>query len=562
MTENNAEASPNTAHVDHTYSGTATFLYSSKITGNVNLEGICEILAESDAFSFALTNRGKIFFTDAGRLRSQQLNIQHEISEQGITVSGHNDFLNANPGDSNTYALLTAFNLILSDKHLFNSAYGFPTESARIFMRPIAIKFEGDQDYEFLTPYIRVYIGGVISIALSSMQGFLEASTSEIIHNEVNKSRRNVASLLCEKELHQACTESQLSQISRTERLKQRKSFESIIKSVFDNPESIDFLEENLEVFELVHTDQFTITDLARNLLSVVARTIKLGKVQTKINWYSSRYEDESIGHHWRGKPLIYVQSHSNQRSSASQNLAHHSQLINSVMTRNRIPNGSDFSNPVAKDMRQPDDYNHFYSESVSLLLASAQVEKFIQAQTHYTFQNLTSDIQVLNEAADYIIIYYSYAGFNLKKCKTAIHVAQLELDILEFEESLLQAHKYGEIAKYIEEVQIGGQLSTTYRQLQKKIDTVRKSLELQEKIISESNTRRLTIIFGIIASATLPPELTQPLLKSLGLISSDESLNKIYSIAASFAAVVFALTLAHIAFKIGVKKIKILKRS
>ncbi|KWV67627.1 hypothetical protein [Pseudomonas fluorescens] len=555
------EASPNSSGVDNTYSGDATFLYSSKITGNVNLEGVCEILAESGAFSFALTNRGRIFFTDAENLKSQQLNIQHEISEQGLKVTGHNDFLFTNPGNSNTYALLTAFNLILSDKHMFNSAYGFPTESARIFMRPIALRFEGDEAYEFVTPYIRVYVGGIVSIALSSLPGFVDASISTVVHDEVNKSRRNIESVLCEKELHQACTESQLSQMSRAERLRQRKPFELIITSALANPEAIEFLEEQLEVFELVHTDQFTISDLARNLLFVVARTIKLGAVQTKINWYAGRYEDESIGHHWRGKPLIYIQSHSQQKWSASENSALHSQLIKSVMTRSQISNANDFVNPVARDMRQSDDYNNFYSEAVSLLFSSAQVEKFIKGQSHYTFQNLTSDIQVLNEAAEYILIYYSYAGLNLKKCSTAIHVAQLELDILEFEETLLQAHKYGEVAKYIEEVQVGGQLSTTYKQLQKKIETVRKSLELQEKIVSESNMRRLTIIFGIIASATLPPELMQPLLKYLGLISTDESLNKFYSIAASLASVICVLMLAHVAFKIGAQKIKILIR-
>ncbi|WP_172833179.1 hypothetical protein [Pseudomonas chlororaphis] len=82
---------------DNTYSGTATFLYSSKITGNVNLEGMCEILAESDAFSFALTSSGKIYFTEDNRLRSQQLSIEPTITEQGMTVSGHNDFLKATP---------------------------------------------------------------------------------------------------------------------------------------------------------------------------------------------------------------------------------------------------------------------------------------------------------------------------------------------------------------------------------------------------------------------------------------------------------------------------------
>ncbi|QLL12282.1 hypothetical protein [Pseudomonas chlororaphis] len=204
---------------DDTYSGTATFLYTSKITGNVNLEGVCEILAESNAFSFALTSRGKIYFTEDNRLRSQQLRIEPTITEQGMIVSGHNDFLKANPGDSNSYALSLAFDLLLSDIRLFNSAYGFPTESARIFMRPIAIRCEDDETHELVIPYIRVYKGGIISISLPIIAGFEGAATQKLVRSEVNKSRRNLTSVLCERELHIACTECQIAQMSRRARI-------------------------------------------------------------------------------------------------------------------------------------------------------------------------------------------------------------------------------------------------------------------------------------------------------------------------------------------------------
>ena len=224
-TEPNSESTPG----DNTYSGTATFLYSSKITGNVNLEGMCEILAESDAFSFALISTGKIYFTENDRLRSQQLSIEPTITEQGMTVSGHNDFLKANPGDSNTYALSLAFDLLLSDKRLFNSSYGFPTESARIFMRPIAIRYEDQEDHELVIPYIRVYTGGIISISLPTIAGFEESTIQEVVSNEVNKSRQNLTSVLCERELHLACTECQMAQMSRRERFVQREAFETAI---------------------------------------------------------------------------------------------------------------------------------------------------------------------------------------------------------------------------------------------------------------------------------------------------------------------------------------------
>lgn len=536
---------------DNTYSGTATFLYSSKITGNVNLEGVCEILAESDAFSFALTSSGKIYFTEDNRLRSQQLSIESTITEQGMTVSGHNDFLKANPGDSNTYALSLALDLLLSDKRLFNSAYGFPTESARIFMRPIAIRCEDDEDHELVIPYIRVYTGGVISISLPTIAGFEESTTQRVVRSEVNKSQRNLTSVLCERALHLACTECQMAQMSRRERIVRREAFETIMGAALNTPGEMEFVDERLTVYELVHTDQLTLTDIARNLLSVVARTIAAGAVQTHIRWYGSQYKDDSIGQHWRGKPILYISSHTDQKWSSSENWSTHKQLVNSVMTRTFLSDKINHTDLNHKDMRSFDDYNNFYSEPVSLMLASLQVEAFVEQHDSYTFNNLTSDIQVLNEASHFIQTYYSYASLGLDRCKTAMDVARLELDILGFEETLLSAHKYGEIAKYIEEVQKGDHLATIYKLLHKKIETVRKALELDDKIKSESYTRRITIIFGIIASATLSPELMQPIAKYFGVAPESGDLAKLYGIGASVIVVVGLLTLSHYTFKL-----------
>lgn len=559
MESPDTKSSPESVTEENTYSGTATFLYSSKITGNVNLEGMCEILAESDAFSFALTSGGKIYFTEDGTLLSQQLNIEPTITEQGMTVSGHNDFLKANPGDSNTYALSLALDLILSDKRLFNSAYGFPTESARIFMRPIAIRCEGDDDHELVIPYIRVYTGGIISISLPTISGFKESTIQKLVHCEVNKSRKNLTSVLCERELHLACTECQMAQMPRTVRLVQREAFEAIMRAALNTPGEIEFVDERLTVYELVHTDQLTLTDIARNLLSVVARTIALGAVQARIKWYGSQYKDDSIGQHWRGKPIIYINSHTNQKWSSSENWSNHKQLVNSVMARAFLSDKITHTDLNHKDMRNFDDYNNFYSEPVSLMLASSQVEEFIEQYESYTFDNLTSDIQVLNEASHFIQTYYSYASLGLDKCKTAIDVARLELDILGFEETLLSAHKYGEIAKYIEEVQKGDHLTTIYKLLRKKIETVRKALELDDKIKSESFTHRITIIFGIIASATLSPELMQPLAKYMDITTDNGDLAKIYGIGASVIVVIGLLTLSHYTFRLKDLVIKIL---
>lgn len=535
---------------EDTYSGEAAFLYSSKINGNVDIAGFCEVLVASEAFSFALDNRGRIFFRENGRLRSQLLNIETTISELGMTISGHNDFMISNPGDSNVYSLSSALNLLLSDKKLFNAAFGFPAESARIFMRPIAIRVEGHEEYEVFVPYVRIYAGGIISISLSSVLGFESATVHKVIDNEVNKSRRNINSVLCEKALHLACTECQISQMSLQERIAQRGAFEFTIKSALNTPEVLEFSDERLTVYELVHTDQFTLTDIARNLLSVVARAVACGAVRTRINWIGRQYCDDSIGEYWHGKPILYVRTHTRQKVSSAENWAAHRCLVNSVMARIVLADIATHAAPAHDDMRNFDDFNNFYSEAVSLMLSSAQVEPFVEQNNSYTFNNLTSDIQVLNEASHFIQIYYSYASLGLDRCKTSIDVARLELKILEFEESLISAHKYGEIARYIEEVKRGGHLTTVCKLLHKKIETVRKALEIDEKVASESYTRRITVIFGIIASATLSPELMQPLAKFYGISFADEHVGKLVGIGASVVVVIIFLTLTHYVFR------------
>ncbi len=535
---------------EDTYSGEATFLYSSKINGSVDIAGICEILVASEAFSFALDNHGRIFFKENGRLRTQLLSIETTITELGMTISGHNDFMSANPGDSNIYSLSSALNLLLSDKKLFNAAFGFPAESARIFMRPIAIRTEGNEEYELLVPYIRIYAGGIISISLSPVLGFEGATVREVVDNEVNKSQRNINSVLCEKELHLACTECQISQMPLQERIAQRRAFEVTIKSALNAPEELEFSDERLTVYELLHTDQFTLTDIARNLLSVVARAVTRGAVRTRINWIGRQYRDDSIGEYWRGKPILYVRTHTRQKVSSTENWAAHRRLVNSVMTRIHLADVVTHAALAHSDMRNFDDFNNFYSEAVSLMLSSAQVESFVEQNNSYTFNNLTSDTQVLNEASHFIQIYYSYASLGLDRCKTAIDVARLELKILRFEESLLSAHKYGEIAKYIDEVKRGDYLTTVCKLLHKKVETVRKALELDERVASESYTRRITIIFGIIASATLSPELMQPLAKFYGITFADEQVGKLVGIGASVVVVISFLTLAHYIFR------------
>ncbi|WP_313042245.1 hypothetical protein [Pseudomonas sp.] len=540
------------------YSGEASFLYSSKIRSGISVAGVCEVLASSAMFSFALDGCGRLYFNEGGRLRTQQLSIKTTIAEMGMKVSGYDAFMAASPGNINAFSFSTALNLLLSDKKLFSSAFNFPADSARIFMRPIAIRAEGQDEHELFFPYIRIYEGGVVSISMRAVSGFKDSTVQEVVENEVNKSRQNIISVLCEREFLLACTECQLSKMPLRDRTAERKAYEETIASTLNSPEDLELLDEHITVFELVSVDQLTLTDLARNLLSVVARAVMLGAVNTRISWLRPQYREHFFGEYWCGKPIIFIRSHTEQRESAVENWNVHKRFVDSVMIRAYQADSVKYPALGVVDLRPFDDYNNFYSESVSLLLSSARVGAFIDRCESYTFDNLTSDAQVLNEAAHFIWMYYSYASLDLGRCKTAINVARLELEVMSFEESTISAHKYGEIAKYIESVKCGEYMVMTSKLLHKKFESVRKAIELDEKIASESYSRRITIIFGIIASATLSPELMQPLSKYFGIASGDENLSKLYGIGASVVVVVSVLALTHYVFKFAAWVLKL----
>ncbi|MEE4078625.1 hypothetical protein V2I49_25060 [Pseudomonas viridiflava] len=544
----------------NTYTGTTTFIYTSKYIGDIDLEKTCEVLGKSNAFGFAMTNQGKIYYKNNGKLKSDKIYLDATITGEGMTVKGHDTFMKANEGTSSIYAFSIAINAFLSEQKLFNSPYGFPNESAKAFMGPIAIKYDSMSNYELVMPYFKIYKCGTICLSLKNADEFENLTTREVIQ-QTNKSRIHIESLLCGRELYLACVETMLSQTPKAERLCQRDSYTSALDSALAAPKNITFLDDQITAYELVQTDKFTLTDLARNLLSLVARAVSFGAVQTRIRWHANQYINEPIGQHWRGKPIINIRTHSKQLPSSAMNWSNHKQLVNSILARTPLP--EDYAQHIFEpnDMRQLDDYNNFYSESVSLLLSSSQVTSFIENNDSYSFDNLTSDIQCLNEAAHYILTFYSYASLELDKCKTAIDVARTEMKIMEFEESLLSAQKFGEVAKYIEEIQKGDQLKFICKTLHKKIETTSKAFELDEKIASESFNRSISIIFGVMASAILSPELMQPLAKYISVASADENINKLMGIIASTLMIASVVALTHCIYKIKAWMSKRFKR-
>ncbi len=195
-------------------------------------------------------------------------------------------------------------------------------------------------------------------------------------------------------------------------------------------------------------------------------------------------------------------------------------------------------------DIRSLNDYNHFYSDAISLVLMSKDASNNLTIQDSYTFENVISDALTLNEIGEYIKTYYCYAEQRIERCRNTIEIVQEELSLITFESSLMSTQKYGEIAAFIQCVKCGDFVMNSIKNVERKLEGVRKSLELNEKISSEIDSKRITIFFGVLASASLSPEIVQPALQAMNLAPKESGTLKIIGFLISIVFVCLCLPL------------------
>jgi hypothetical protein len=520
------------------YTGQSAYIYAAKMPHDIDVRAACETLASSEAFIFGLDSNGRIYYRKNFRLFTTMLEIEHSISGLGMSVRDHDDYIKSNPGDLNSFAFQTALNLHLSENKLFNGPFEFPGENARLFLQPIAILNERDESYELYLPYIRIFKRGVIFLCLKSLSGFENETCKSLVLNQVNKANKNIKSVLACKEIFLAGIADHVSELPIREKLGIRKNLKTLLTATLRSPKQIKFNEQYLTAYELVFTEKLTIQDVASNLLTLARKSLLRGSFDVKINWLSPQRTDTTNQGLWFGKPLIYIERHWNQWHSASKNWAQHEPLVKAVLTRTHLSEALLNSPAELQDVRKFDDFNHFYTEAVSLLLTSGMATEQLDRSDAYSFENMIADVQTLNEAAMFIRAFYANASTDLDKCRTAIDVAKLEVKVMRFEEDLISTQKYGEISEFIDLARSGSQVKTLATLLLKKIDITRKALELDEKIASDSDTKRISIIFGVIASAALSPELIQPLAAITKIAPNDTDLLKIYSLIGSLIIV------------------------
>ncbi|GKQ97406.1 hypothetical protein [Aeromonas hydrophila] len=528
------------------YSGENAYIYSSRI---LNFRGISSVnkLLSSDVFLMSLDSNNTLSYKKDGKITHDILEIQMALNEQGMHVENHRDFIESNSHQIYHYAFLIALNMLLAEKRLFNSSYSFPLPKIRLFMHPVSIATEKSDNFELYLPLVSIYDDGTIQFSFKSISGFNNYTEKELMENTINKSQLNVTSFLCCKDLLLAAINHELSKEPLLTKFINRKELYHIIELSLERPHTIEFGEEELTLFNLVQTDVITITDISRNLLSLLASSIEKERITLDFKWFKKRFQDTSLGSFWCAKPVVFIDEHSRQMKKSSDNWNSHKYFVDSVMSR--VTPAPEQLNKT-KDIRLFNDFNHFFSDSISLVLMAQNATEYLNAQDSYTFDNVIADTLTLNEIGEYIKIYYNYAEKRIEKCQNTIELVQEELSIINFESSLISAQKYGEIAAFIENVKSGDFVSKSIENVNKRLEGVRKSLDLNERISSDIDSKRITIFFGVLASASLSPEFIQPALQSMDLAPKEDSTLKIVGFIISIIFICLCLPLTKLIWR------------
>lgn len=526
------------------YTGQAWHVYSHKIDGAIDLAQACNQLLKSKIFQLAFTSDGELAYLEGKKVKRCKLKIDINLTNTGMSVSGHQEFISANPKNSALLSFRSALDLHLSRLKLFSDGFEFPPCSVRAYMYPMFIKCAEEDRYKAYLPYLTLYSNGIMQLTFSDVLGFSDLSVREIVRSAVNKSSLNVVSILASESLLAAIckfseTHTPLDFLASGVLSRQRKSW------IEGHRQEVEFLEETELVTELVHTKVMALSDVSCNIIDIAINEIFGDAKSAMGSWLTRRRKLPVTTGLWMGKPIIYIKEHSNQKESSAENRVAHKYLIDSVLSRIYQAQGATHSNPEYIDHRVLDDFNHFCEEQVSLLISSKKASRFFEAQHAYTFNNLVSDSQVLSELAQYIGMYYRRAQDLVDSCSTAIDVARVSLAVANFEASLIASRRSGEVAKMVESFSDFPSNKHIRASLKNKIEVIGKAIELDDRIDSEVSNKRLTILFGIIASATLSPELIQPLGKMFNFYGLyDESVVKVASTAISFAGVFLLMKL------------------
>ncbi|MHA6638337.1 hypothetical protein ACP6JA_06760 [Stutzerimonas frequens] len=500
-----------------TYSGQIWHTFSSSLGRAIDLDVACKRLVKSKLFSVALVSNGELYYISKDKLLKNKLQIDLSLGRTGLTVNGYARFID---GEQNLFTLLSfrrALSLLLSQRKAFNFEFGFPCNAAWVFMEPMLISAGQNDRHEVIIPYLTIHSDGTFQITFAPLIGFEDEQAGHIIKNYVNRAHQNIDSVLVSPEFASDAYHEYVSGIPWWRRIAHRAELKELCRKMTSEAESVELDKEiSITVTELLHTDKMSLSDVARNIMDRSA-SISLGsnkfprKTQSKLG-------DSLFKSAWLGKPILYIESCNGQAASLADAISENETFIRSVLHR---VEGAKW-NADLTDHRAFNDYAHFYSPGVTLVFYSAAVSDFLNEQVDSSFDldNIVCDAQILNEAAQYISMFYHQKLFEVEGLNDAVGVARVKLEVAVFEDRLISSSRQsGEVFNFIDSVLKEPMMESSRQALSNKINTFERAFELSEKSLSDARNRRLSSLFGIIASAALAPVLVSPALNYFGVL-------------------------------------------
>lgn len=500
-----------------TYSGQIWHTFSSGLGRAIDLDAACKRLVKSKLFSVALMSTGELFYISNNKLLKDKLRIGLNLGKTGLTASGGDRFFDSEQRIVTLLSFKRALSLFLSQRKAFNPEFGFPSDTAWVFMEPILIRAEQQENHEALIPYLTIHSDGTFQLTFAPLLGFKDETAKYILKHYVNRAQRNIESILVSPEFARDAYYQYANGLSWWRRLFHRSELKELHRKLTSETDSIELDEGiSITVAELLYNDEMSLSDVARNILDRSA-SVSLGSGKFS-RATQSKLEVSPFKSPWMGKPILYVESCSGQPASLSAAIRENETFIRSVLHR---VEGAKWDADLT-DYRAFDDYAHFYSHGVTLAFYSVALLDSLnkQADSSFDLDNIICDVQILNEAAQYISMFYHHKLFEVEDLKDAVEVARVKLEIAVFEDRLVSSSRQsGEVFNFIDSVLKEPMMTSSRQALSKKINTFERALELSEKSLSDARSRRLSLLFGIIASAALAPVLVSPALNYFGVL-------------------------------------------
>lgn len=534
--------------VEH-YSGQIWHTFSCGLGHAIELELACKRLVKSKLFSVALISTGELFYISNGKLLKDKLRIGLNLGKTGLTASGGDRFFDSEPELFTLLSFRRGLSLFLSQRKAFNPEFGFPCDTAWVFMEPMLIRSEQQDDHEVLIPYLTIHSDGTFHLTFAPLFGFKDESVKNILKHYVNRPHRNIESILVSPDLASDAYFQYVNGLPRWKRLIHRRELKELYRNMTSETESIKLDDEiSIIVAELLHNDEMSLSDVARNILDRSA-SISFGSGNfSKKRRY--KLEVSPFKSPWMGKPILYVESCNGQSVSLSDAIRENETFIRSVLHR---VEGAKWDSALT-DYRAFNDYAHFYSPGVTLVFCSVALLDFLNEQSDSSFDmdNVICDVQILNEAAQYISVFYHQKLFEVEDLASAMEVAKVKLEIAVFEDRLISSSRQsGEVFNFIDSVLKEPMMEAVRQALSKKINTFERAFELSEKSLSDARSRRLSLLFGIIASAALAPVLVSPALNYLGVLEGySQDAASMIAVAASILVVTVVAWIASVTAK------------